>query len=196
MLLWLLATAYSPVLLATGGEYMDCGVAALCGVLALETGLGPGAYQHAAPSPHGLWPEMGSYGSSACRWPSGSDAAPSVVYPCYSRGGGGGGGGAARLVAFEGHEWTKHGTCAGVRDANDYFTQVCDLAARPIELMAATRASGGEEIGAYVAALERAGVAVFRSDAQSSQLLLSACSADDGRWKLAPVERCELCARR
>ncbi|KAH8045241.1 hypothetical protein JL722_14306 [Aureococcus anophagefferens] len=37
---------------------MDCGSGVdLCGVLTLCSGLGSGAYEHPAPSVHGLWPE-------------------------------------------------------------------------------------------------------------------------------------------
>jgi hypothetical protein len=44
--------------LARAAPYMDCGNAPLCGVLALETGLGSGAYAHDTPAVHGLWPEV------------------------------------------------------------------------------------------------------------------------------------------
>ena len=36
---------------------------------------------------------------------------------------------------FETHEWIKHGRCAGVKDADDFFTQVCALSAAPLALM-------------------------------------------------------------
>ena len=57
-------------------QFMDCGGAPLCGVLTLETGLGPGAYRHDFVSVHGLWPETGRYGSSRCITPSSSSADP------------------------------------------------------------------------------------------------------------------------
>ena len=69
--------------LAALGKYMDCGDSVpLCGTLTLETGLGPGAYHHDDVAVHGLWPETGSYGTSACVAPGSTDD-PTVVYPCY-----------------------------------------------------------------------------------------------------------------
>ena len=63
---------------------MDCGPRVnACGVLTLESGLGPGVYGHTEPSVHGLWPEVGSYGTSACIAPSVSTASPTRVYSCY-----------------------------------------------------------------------------------------------------------------
>ena len=48
------------------GGFMECGSSvALCGVLTLSSGLGPGKYG-LGPGLHGLWPENGDYGSSAC----------------------------------------------------------------------------------------------------------------------------------
>ena len=39
------------------------------------------------------------------------------------------------IVSFESHEWEKHGECAGVEDAKDFFTQVCKLAEEPLQIM-------------------------------------------------------------
>jgi hypothetical protein len=58
--------------------YMECGSAPLCGVLVLQTGLGPGTYHHSNPLVHGLWPETGQYGTSQCIRPSESTAKPVV----------------------------------------------------------------------------------------------------------------------
>jgi hypothetical protein len=64
---------------------MQCGPGVpLCGVLTLETGEGPGLYGHPTPSVHGLWPETGAYGSSACIRPRGSAFDPAVLFPCYA----------------------------------------------------------------------------------------------------------------
>ena len=64
---------------------MDCGEGVpLCGVLTLETGYGGGYYHHAHPSVHGLWPQVGEYGSSACIPPRVSAASPTRLYPCYA----------------------------------------------------------------------------------------------------------------
>ena len=53
---------------------------------------------------------------------------------------------------FETHEWIKHGRCAGVKDADDFFTQVCALSAAPLALM--KEAAGFSEM---VASLRHAG---------------------------------------
>jgi hypothetical protein len=118
------------------GSYMDCGSAYLCGVLTLQTGLGPGAYGAPQPSAHGLWPEVGSYGNSPCIAPSGSTANPTTTYSCYQDGTG------ESQVSFETHEWTKHGECAGVINANDFFTQLCSMASGPLAVMTSTRSAG------------------------------------------------------
>ena len=59
-----------------------------------------------------------------------SSDAPSALSSCYDD------------LPFEKHEWGKHGVCAGVKDANDFFTQVCALSAAPLKVMTAT-VSGG-----------------------------------------------------
>ena len=87
----------------TAPNFMDCGDVPLCGVLTLETGLGPGAYHHDFVSVHGLWPETGSYGSSQCVAPSSSSSDPGKIYKCYDHPGGSG----MAPIAFEKHEWEK-----------------------------------------------------------------------------------------
>ena len=37
------------------------------------------------------------------------------------------------LFRFQRHEWEKHGVCAGVRDADDFFKQVCQLSSAPLQ---------------------------------------------------------------
>lgn len=167
----------------TWAKFMDCGDAPLCGVLVLETGLGPGAYDHQYVGVHGLWPETGSYGSSECIKPSSSSADPSDVYACYDHPGGSG----MSPLDFEKHEWDKHGRCAGVRDAADFFSQLCGLAASPVKVMASKRAAGESDLDKYRQKLEDAGFAVFDADSEHMQLELSACAGDDGRWTLAAV---------
>ena len=103
-----------------GNAYMDCGPAFLCGVLVLETGFGDGYYKHDKPSVHGLWPEVGEYGTSKCKKPTRSSDDPSRVFSCYE----GTSGPAEHQLQFETHEWEKHGSCAGVADAEDYFSQI------------------------------------------------------------------------
>ena len=59
-----------------------------------------------------------------------SAAQPKELISCYDD------------LGFEQHEWGKHGVCAGVKDAKDFFTQVCALSAPPLRVMAATVAAG------------------------------------------------------
>ena len=84
---FLLATTLTPVSSRGGNlhgaDYMDCGSAALCGVLVLESGYGSGNYAHDKPSVHGLWPETSDFGSSECIEPSSSSDEPSEIYDCY-----------------------------------------------------------------------------------------------------------------
>lgn len=176
-------TALPLGLTAQNGNYMDCGDAYLCGVLTLETGLGPGAYRHNFVSVHGLWPEVGSYGSSACIKPSSSPADPSKVYSCYDHPGGSG----MAPLDFETHEWEKHGTCAGVKDAADFFSQLCSISKDPLEVMDAAKKAGHVDLSGYESRLTSAGYEVFSTDTANMQLMLSACAGDDGKWKLAAV---------
>ena len=171
---------------ALGADYMDCGSTALCGVVVLESGYGEGAYSADTPGVHGLWPETDSYGSSACVAPSGSSANPTTVYPCYDDTDDPDGD-----LGFEQHEWGKHGVCAGVADADDYFTQVCAIAAGPLTAMRAARDSGAD-LDAMADAVEGAGYSVYYVDASSdSQLYLSACATANGTWHLAAPEAFE-----
>merc|ERR1712113_1047602 len=115
---------------------MDCGSdVPLCGMLVLISGLGSGEYKQPKPGVHGLWPETGSYGTSQCIPPK-SKANPTKVYNCYANDAGG-------LLGFEIHEWEKHGSCAGVQDAEDFFTQVCGMADKPLSVMAKVKSSRG-----------------------------------------------------
>ncbi len=162
-------------------DFMDCGSAPLCGVLVLQTGLGPGAYEHTQPGVHGLWPEVGSYGTSQCIQPSESTADPTIAYSCYDLPD------ETDPLGFESHEWEKHGQCAGVRNAEDYFNQVCSLSYEPIQIMTATRKAGSTTLARYGSDLEAAGFPVFSLDETYSQVYLSACARSDGRWNLTSV---------
>ena len=133
---------------------------------------------------HGLWPETGSYGSSKCIAPSSSKSDPSDVYECYDHPGGSG----MSPISFEKHEWDKHGRCAGVADADDFFKQLCSLSSPPLKVMDAARKAGHVDLPGYVSRLTAAGFAVFSTDTHNKQVLLSACAAADGRWKLADVK--------
>ena len=155
-------------------EKMECGEGVvLCGVLTLESGFGPGAYSHPEPGVHGLWPENGQYGDSACLKPE-STSDPTTIYSCYEAD--------DDVLSFEVHEWEKHGECAGVSNEEDFFNQVCHLAATPIRLMTDMKTL---EDMRFV--LERAGFEVFSVDTYNSQLSLSACSTPERQWRLAPV---------
>ena len=181
---------------ASLGAHMDCGSVSLCGIMTLETGKGPGTlarpastaskhsrntarpragkYQHPTPSVHGIWPETGAYGSSKCIAPSVSSAQPSELISCYDD------------LGFEQHEWGKHGVCAGVKDAKDFFTQVCALATAPLKVMAAT-VSGGGDVTRAASDLKAAGYAIFDTDPKNAQVELSACADASGTWHLAAV---------
>ena len=97
---------------------MTCGGPDVCGVLTVESGQGSGNYHHDGPCVHGIWPEVGSYGTSKCVAPSVSTKVPTKIFPCYA------GNSSDLQLTFEQHEWSKHGVCAGVKDATDFFTQV------------------------------------------------------------------------
>ena len=62
--------------------FMDCGGAPVCGVLTLESGYGGGRYRHEEPVVHGLWPQVGKYGNSACVPPR-DRAAPAALASCF-----------------------------------------------------------------------------------------------------------------
>ncbi|CAE7668304.1 Pgc, partial [Symbiodinium microadriaticum] len=91
------------------------------------------------------------------------------------------------LSLFQRHEWEKHGRCAGVDDADDFFRQVCALAEGPLQVMDGARASGLDLVDT-ASQLQRAGYCVFEFGTQK-QLQLSACKDQSGRWHLADVRR-------
>ena len=103
-----------------------------------------------------------------------SAAQPKELISCYDD------------LGFEQHEWGKHGVCAGVKDAKDFFTQVCALSAAPLRVMAATVAAGGD-VARAAADLKAAGYAIFGTDAKNSQVELSACADASGTWHLAAI---------
>ena len=109
-----------------------------------------------------------------------SDAAPQRVYSCYADGAA-----SAEQLAFEKHEWEKHGVCAGMRDAADFFGQVCELSRGPLSVMAKERDAGARDLDIYARRLEGAGYPVFATDQRNSQVELSACAGLDARWVLA-----------
>ena len=156
---------------------MDCGAGVrVCGVLALQSGLGHGVYGGGKPAIHGLWPQEKRYGNSQCIEPSVSRAKPTRIYSCYEDSSG-------DVMWFQNHEWTKHGSCAGVKDVDDYFGQVCSLAKAPLAAMAAHTT-----LERMAAAVELAGFEIFDKKADTAELLLSACvDILTGKWVLAPA---------
>jgi len=102
-----LALAQTTSAYVRGASNMNCGSDVhLCGVLALETGAGPGNYAAKEPCVHGLWPEVDPYGTSECIAVS-DNTSPSKLSTCYNNGTNDD----SDQLSFEVHEWTKHGTC-------------------------------------------------------------------------------------
>ena len=162
---------------------MTCGASVkLCGLLTLESGYGPGTYNHPVPHVHGLWPENGSYGTSQCIAPSQSSADPTKVYSCYNQTDETD----ASNLSFEVHEWETHGICAGVKNSNDFFTQICALSTDPLNVMIKVRNQGGD-LNSMSTALTKAGYEVYAVDTTNSQVELSACAPSNGQWVLSHV---------
>jgi hypothetical protein len=162
------------------GNQMNCGSGVpLCGVLTLQTGLGSGVYHSNASKVHGLWPEVGNYGTSQCIKPK-NDAAATKIYECYAEED------HTHALWFENHEWTHHGQCAGVKDVDDFFGQVCSLSKAPLaELEKAKEA--GKSFSTMAQALRDQGYPVFALDQENDQIELAACAGSNGRWVLADV---------
>jgi len=164
------------------GHSMECGEGVrLCGVLTLETGDGSGFYHSSVPAVHGLWPETSSFGNSECVKPQNATD-PQKIYECYKPDGTVS---AAHQLSFEQHEWEKHGRCAGVSNAESFFSQVCSLAAGPLKVMQAAK-SAGLDLSATADQLQRSGYCVYQTMTQF-QIELSACAGQNGQWKLADV---------
>jgi hypothetical protein len=97
------------------------------------------------------------------------------LYTCYKQGNES----EAHLRAFENHEWEKHGRCAGVADADDYFHQICALSSEPLASMA-----GASDWGDSVHKLITAGFPVWSIDNDNDQIQVPVCAGHDGRWKI------------
>ncbi|CAE8625218.1 unnamed protein product, partial [Polarella glacialis] len=78
-----------------------------------------------------------------------------------------------------------HGKCAGAVDAEDFFMQVCVLAAAPLRTIQGANAAGLDLVDT-ADSLQRAGYCVW-NHGSNAQLELSVCAGHDGRWKLADV---------
>ena len=160
--------------------YMDCGEGvALCGVLALQTGLGKGIYRSSVPILHGLWPQTSGYGTSACVRPRVHDP-PDDVYACYQQPGRS----RSELLKFQAHEFTKHGKCAGVSNAHEYFSQACKLAAAPLGVISAARSTGAS-LDDIAAALSASRYPLWKVVRATAEVHLSACASASGAWRIA-----------
>lgn len=174
---------------AFNGVPMDCGPnVRLCGALVLQTGLGIGSYSHPEAVVHGLWPQTGAYGDSLCVPPK-DTSSPSTLYSCYQQKGQD----RTNSLSFEQHEWKSHGLCSGADNADQYFTQVCDLSSTPLTIMNRVlknnKCSGSKSciLSTMSQQLTSSGYEVFATDPSTVELQLSACATSDGRWVLAPV---------
>lgn len=169
------------------GKFMNCSGTSLCGVLTVESGYGTGYYEHPTPGVHGLWPEVGGFGSSSCIAPK-DTTSPTRLFPCYQ-----GDDNSSHQIAFEQHEWTTHGICSGTQNATDFFTQICGLAQAPLAVMKKTRDSGVTNTSAFAQDLASAGYAIWDT-MSNGQVELSACADANGVWRLGAVsDFLELC---
>jgi len=179
---------------------MDCNGVKLCGVLALESGFGSRNYEHSDPTVHGLWPQVPPYGNSQCIAPKESTVTREKHY-CYKSAG-------SRQAWFQNHEWTKHGICAGARNDDHFFDQVCDLSDEPLALMDRVRdektgpcqkqASEPDQERCFLKIISEVEkkFPVYSVDQYNDQIMLSACAGVDGIWKLASAPNFQkLCGR-
>mmetsp|Transcript_15879 Transcript_15879/g.40497 ORF Transcript_15879/g.40497 Transcript_15879/m.40497 type:complete len:300 (-) Transcript_15879:119-1018(-) len=167
---------------------MACSGAPLCGILALETGLGPGYYNHPAPTVHGLWPQVAPWGSSPCIRPRSDRPRKHAGLPeCLNRTSPD----PDHVRWFVAHEWMKHGVCAGVANEDDFFAQICEISANPLAVMVDAR-NRQLSFEKTVSLLEESGFPVYNDDPENKEVLLSACATHDPFgpgyiWKLASV---------
>lgn len=178
------AAALAPI--TSHAASMNCGTGVpLCGVLTLESGLGSGNYQHKAATVHGLWPQTGEYGSSKCIAPT-DKADATQIYECYKT--------AESIkdptgqLSFINHEWEKHGFCAGVKSADDFFGQICSLSSAPVAVIEKAKEANAQ-FDAMVQAVKDAGYPVFEKDTANDQIELSVCSGPNSgnKWVISSV---------
>lgn len=168
---------------------MACGGAPICGLLALETGLGGGYYQHSEPTVHGLWPAIQPWGLSPCIQPKSLEPRRAELPECYNYPSPN----PDHVRWFVEHSWQKHGMCAGVRSEDDFFAQICELSAYPLQLLREAR-NLSLSMHATVKALRSAGLPVYNTDENNGEVLLSACAVRDHHgpgylWKLADASQ-------
>lgn len=161
---------------------MECGPdVELCGVVTLESGLGRGPYFHAQPVVHGIRPQVGRDGSSKCLPPDTKDD-PQPLHDCYNLEGRN----HKESQGVQDLEWDAYGTCAGV-NASEFFTQVCELSARPLLVMRDSRRHH-HDLRGIAQGLELAGYPIWSVDSDRAELHLSVCAGPDGKWHIASVE--------
>ena len=150
-------------------KYMNCDSVCgtpYCGVLTLQRGEGPRKYRHRTPQIHGLWPQVGKYGSSECF--KSPVKTISNLQSCYSD------------RSFAQHEWSAHGKCAE-KTPNDYFEESCALSALPLQIMANARAQG-ENLQTISAKLTQANFHVWNTNPATDEVSLTVCSGRDLNW--------------
>jgi len=180
----LVAAALGPI--TSHASSMNCGTGVpLCGVLTLESGLGSGNYQHKAATVHGLWPQTGNYGSSKCIAPT-DKADATKIYECYNNPEGMAN--PTHQLQFINHEWEKHGFCAGAKNVDDFFGQICSLSAAPVAVIEKAKTANAQ-FDAMVQAVKDAGYSVFDQDAANDQIELSVCSGPNSgnKWVMSSV---------
>lgn len=178
------AAALGPI--TSHASSMNCGTGVpLCGVLTLESGLGSGNYQHKEATTHGLWPQTGNYGSSMCIAPT-DKADATKIYECYDTVEAKAD--PAQQLQFINHEWEKHGFCAGAKNADDFFGQICSLSTAPVAVIEKAKAAGAQ-FDAMVQAVKDAGYPVFETDSANDQIELSVCSGPNSgnKWVISSV---------
>ena len=170
---------------------MDCGNYPLCGVLAIESGLGPGKYKSKHAIAHGLWPETGVYGNSQCLGGDGQERDPdeNTCDPPYQ--------GCSKEwegcslpfaptgePGFAMHEWCKHGKCAGFDDSIEYTQVLADMSNPVNRFVGSVRHLGWDGIKREVC--KRFPERVWQFDDEHKQILFKTCSMGDRTWKVCP----------
>lgn len=190
-----------------GEHYMQCDFGGLCGVLAIQVGVGGGSDLYpTAPRALGLWPDVAPFSTSQCVKPA-SEAVPADLPACMAVPTHGGDSKRKEHASAGGsedwtekarqalvHTWQTEGGCAGTTDFHDYYQQTCALAAWPLEAIT-------EELEHGKGASEIATMLRFRgypaSDVDAKGIiLLSACAEQRApgsnagyTWRLAPRDQ-------
>jgi len=171
---------------------MDCGESPLCGVLALESGLGSGHYGGGEPGVHGLWPEVDPYGNSKSVKPKDTtfdwnsnwktDICPFLNEENNCSQYAGTGPGEDGAFCFPYHEWSKHGQDAGgTGPASVYFETMCELS-QPIVDMLMVYKGNWDNMKSAVSQSEWSKY-LWNVDEENKQFMFKVCSDGDGIWR-------------